>query len=130
MVAAVSADMERLAAEVERLKDLVCDREDSIIERDATIERMGKVGADAIALLTKERDEALALVADLQTGLVSSLTTGGRLRVQRDEARATIERLWAQLNEATNVPERGWCTCARCTHYRDVAASVAAKAKT
>lgn len=59
----------------------------------------------ATAKVTRERDEALALVVDLQTGLVSALTTSGRLRVERDEARATIERLRQQLSEATNVPD-------------------------
>ena len=77
-------------AEVERVKNLVCDREDSIIEKDdAMFTAMRNLVANdaAIVLLTKERDEALALVVDLQTGLVSALTTGGRLRVERDEAR-------------------------------------------
>jgi len=32
--------IERLTGEAQRLKGLVCDREDTIIERDATIERV------------------------------------------------------------------------------------------
>jgi hypothetical protein len=46
-----------------------------------------------------ELTEALAVVADLQTGLVSALTTGGRLRLERDAARLEVADVRTRLAE-------------------------------
>ena len=60
---------------------------------------------DTIVRLTKERDDALATIAE-QNATIGRL--GGVVMAHVDalaEKDATIERLWAQLNEATNVPD-------------------------
>jgi len=77
------AEVERLTAEVERVKNLVCDREDIIIERDATIERV----KDA---------------CDRRSRLLDETLNG------RNEARAAIRRVRAVMDD---VPGRhGWIT--------------------
>jgi len=67
-----------------------------------------EANGDTNARLMRERDKARAEVEGSEREL-------DRVRAERDAANAerdaTIERLWAQLNEATNVPDTRCLAC-------------------
>ena len=55
---AVQQEFLKRGEEIKRLKDLVCDREDTIIERDATIGRVRALVADPHAAFVVDRIRA------------------------------------------------------------------------
>jgi len=87
------------------------DEAEALTEALTRIERLwGVIGAngDTNSRLMRERDEARRDCERLERWLRAE-------RVISDSRNATIERLWTQLNEATNVPDLGCGTgCDEC----------------